>query len=93
MIAKHDWDDGSTLADTVLDALQEMPTVNLENGGPLQESVDLDAVNELFDLPMRDGTERPGALLFYYEDHVVQITNDGLVMIREEGGTVDGCPK
>lgn len=80
-VATHDWQSERPLTQTLLDALDEVPTISLEDEDALYESVDVEALEPLF----QRGEAKPDAeVRFGFQDCLVVVTGDGTITIQPD---------
>jgi hypothetical protein len=68
-------DTDKQLSEAVLSAISDFEGIDEAEGQPLYETVDLDALDDLF-------RTDSGQVTFRYVDHVVTVTSDGDVRIE-----------
>lgn len=80
---QHDWQSSEELAVTVTCAVAAVKGVCVSNVGPLSESVNPDALNEIFDPLMAGGpSNRKGYLEFVVDGCKVTADSDGQIVIH-----------
>jgi len=79
----HRADGDATLTESVIGALAEVEGVDpLELSAPLHDSIDPDALNQIF-APRYDGTPRMGGTIeFANSGHRVVVTSDGEITVH-----------
>jgi hypothetical protein len=88
-VVRHDWGDDDSLTSTVVTAVAAIRNVEPTSVDPLNEAVDPDALNTIFD-DRHCGSERAGASLsIRLNDCVVTIHADGRVVVEGPGEESD----
>ena len=89
-VVRHDWDEDGSLSSTVITAVAAIRNVEPTDVDPLNEAVDPDALNTIFD-NRRGGAERAGATLsIRLNECTVTIHGDGRVVVEAPGEEADG---
>lgn len=84
-VVRHDWDEDDSLSSTVVTAVAAIRNVEPTAVDPLNEAVDPDALNTIFE-NRHCGTERAGASLsIRLNECVVTIHGDGRVVVEAPG--------
>jgi hypothetical protein len=90
-VVRHDWEEDGSLSSTVVTAVAAIRNVEPTAVDPLNEAVDPDALNDLFE-DRHCGTERAGATLsISLNDCTVTIHGDGRVVVEAQGRRGDGA--
>jgi len=79
LYTKREWCDGDSLSMSIVSCLREATGKTIEELEPLQRKVDVDAVESMFE----GGRGVAGMISFEHEGHVVSISSDGTVTVRE----------
>lgn len=82
-IARYRSDDSADLATVIVSAVEEYSDRPATDFPPLYESIDADALASL--CHRSNGEPRDGVQVrFYYADHELAVTSDGLVLVRAD---------
>ncbi|WP_458208896.1 HalOD1 output domain-containing protein [Haladaptatus sp. NG-SE-30] len=72
------------LSTILINALADWEDIHITELDRLSQSIDLEALDDLF-APTHGGTERSaGQVRFQYHDHYVTVTSDGVVRIESQ---------
>jgi hypothetical protein len=81
-------DDGSVpIGGTVALAVAAVGDLSPEEGRPLTDAIDVDALNQLFEPPRTEVGEREIEVQFRYRDCTVSVTEEGWIMIAPDWET------
>ncbi|MBX0324435.1 hypothetical protein EGH21_15505 [Halomicroarcula sp. F13] len=78
----HQWDGNSSVSETILNAVARYAAVSRESLPPMDESINTDALDSLFEAGT-ESTTTPGCVTFSYYGYTVVVQSTGQIFLRE----------
>lgn len=78
----HQWDSDNSVSETILDAVAKYAAVSRESLPPMNESINTDALDSLFETGS-GSTTTPGCVTFSYYEYTVVVQSTGQIFLRE----------
>lgn len=80
----YDWASSNSLSVAILEALEASTGKPPSEYGPLNDIVDVDALDNLFGPTGRDTSRGPGYVTLEIDDHTVTVHSDGSVVVAPQ---------
>lgn len=85
--ASHDWQSDDRITETIVRAIAIVTNTPPTDFEPLYESIDPDALNQLFTRPNGDSPQNTSQVSFSYNDCTVQVDATGTIEITSAKNT------